>query len=278
MILQLILIGCSNSLMISNSTREEMLEGVELFIGGSVTAAASSWVTALLSSPMLALSEVMIRALTGGISSLIFILLAHLLHLIFTRGEGDDHSVDKEKIGSGSGAIVRGGTSASASGGAQAGGCCPGCSIAYCNAIQQKKDKKYVPPAEEDEFSLLPHDEHYFNFKDSSVEQENIAKPPECAFGFCKEISPASGGIFPFSTLPAQGTKANIGRKRISYPKHMRKNRGNRNQNGNDFSLAGSGNFNQEDHAPLDTSSAGKSSAVVAEDIAIVEAANTVHF
>ncbi len=245
-----------------------MIEGVELFIGGSVTAAASSWVTALLSSPMLALSEITIRALTGGISSLIFILLAHLLHLIFTRGEGDDHSVDNEKIGSGTSAIGRGGTTASASGGGQ-GGCCQGCSVAYCNAIQQKKNRK---KAAEDEFSILPQDEHYFNFKDSSLEQKNIVKPPECAFGFCQEISPASGGM---SAFPA-----NIGGKRIRFPKHMRKNRGNRNQNqnGNDFSKAGSGNLNQEDHAPLDTSSAGKSSAVVAEDIAIVEAANTVHF
>ena len=184
-----------------------MIEGVELFIGGSVTAAASSWVTALLSSPMLALSEITIRALTGGISSLIFILLAHLLHLIFTRGEGDDHSVDNEKIGSGTSAIGRGGTTASASGGGQ-GGCCQGCSVAYCNAIQQKKNRK---KAAEDEFSILPQDEHYFNFKDSSLEQKNIVKPPDCAFGFCQEISPAS-------------------------------------------------------------------SAVVAEDIAIVEAANTVHF
>jgi hypothetical protein len=283
-------------LHISNSTKEEILEGVELFIGGSFTALASSWLTNLLSIPALKLKEVVIKALTGGIAPLIFVLLTHLLHMLFAKGKGHDHS-DDENIERGTGASLSGGGNPQPQGGSMLGGanpqpqggCCFGCSVAYCQALRQRKNrKKNAQKSESEEVLMQPEDEGFL--KDSMGQQTTKPQPWECAFGMCSEISPSNEGpIFPaLDTVSKAKSTTKIRAHRLK-PKQQRNSLAdNLDKNGRDYNQLSQENINtqkdqvsntlanrQEDPALMGSLSAEKISAAVAEDVSIIEALNS---
>lgn len=152
--------------LLSESTKEEILEGVEVFVGGSVAVIASSWLTTWLSNPLFLLSDIMIKGLTGGITSLLVILLSHLLRRILMGGKGHDHKEDQG---------LTGGYGASLSGGGvrPQGGCCQGCSLSFCNSLAQRRKKQVT---EEKEIFSMAREERFLNSKDILPDAKQISK------------------------------------------------------------------------------------------------------
>ena len=193
--------------LLSNATKDEIFENMEIFAGGSMTAVASEyinkWLVAM-SSPVM--SDTLIRALTGGLSSLVFVLMMHLMHMIFA---GADHnSGDKEVIGSNSASSVTGARPQ------PQGSCCPGCSVSYCNAINQQKKRKAlkkVKAVDEREFSMFPFDEANLNSKGISSKTGKITgcDPTFMYCGFIDESSMPN--LMNLPTLPQKKSNNRFG-------------------------------------------------------------------
>ena len=138
----LILIGLVNASSffsnrtLSNEVRHEIRENLELFVGGGVTALVADQLNIYFSDAKFAKYPVMVKFLQGGLTTLFFVILAHLL-----RSKWHNH--DNEANGSrqlNGGSNLRSGSSPAV--GNPTGPCCPNCVSNSINSRYGLRRKK----------------------------------------------------------------------------------------------------------------------------------------